>query len=216
MAFWYLHLSSYLEISLFSWDRIRWFWVPQTVLIRQQNSASDNMDGSLKSWLYFPHFNVLQGPSSLSSEPATFSPTLNEWWQIPCAVTFRYEMSSRWCTWNSHISQSSLWICQKQLAESVEGCDTARQTQDNHIEGEDSTTGLESESRTTEQFKLLPRRNCLSHQIPRKCNWTGLRTTLMVITPFPFSPSHGRISSSKVCTFLEKPCQPKYDIYRER
>lgn len=216
MAFWYLHLSSYFEISLFSLDRIRWFWVPQTVLIRQQNSANDNMDGSLKSWLYFPHFNVLQGPFSLSSEPATFSPTLNNQWRIHWAVTFRYETSSRWWAWNSHISQSSLWMCQKQPAESVEGCDTARQTQDNHIEGEDSTTGLESESRTTEQFKLLPCGKCLSHQIPRKRNWTGLRTTLMVITPFPLSPSRGRISSPKVCTCLEKSCQPKRDSYRER
>lgn len=99
---------------------------------------------------------------------------------------------------------------------SVEGCDTARQTQDNHIEGEDSTTGLESESRTTEQFKLLPCGKCLSHQIPRKRNWTGLRTTLTVITPFPLPPSHGRISSPKVCTCLEKSCQPKRDSYRER
>ena len=61
-------------------------------------------------------------------------------------------------------------MCQKQPAESVEGCDTARQTQDSRIEGEDSTTGPESESRTTEQFKLLPWGNCLSHQIPRKRN----------------------------------------------
>ena len=172
------------------------------------------MDGSLKSWLYFPHFSVSQGPFSLGSEPAPFSPTLSEWWQIHWAVTFHYATSSRGCTSNSPIGRSSLWVCQKQPAESVEGCDTARQTQDSRIEGEDSTTGPESESRTTEQFKLLPWGNCLSHQIPRKRNWTGLRTTLMVITPFPFSPSHGRISTSNVRTFLEKSCQPQCDSYR--
>lgn len=216
MAFWYWHLSSYVEISLYSWDRIRWFWVPQTVLIKQQNSANANMDGSLKSWLYSAHFNASQGPSSLSSEPVTFSSTFSEWWQVHWAVTFFYEMSSIRRTWNSNISQSSLWMCQKQPTQSVEGCDTVRQTQDSHIEGEDSTTGLESESWTTERFKSFPHGNCLSHQILRKHSRTGLRTALMVITPFPFSPSCGRINSSKVCTFLKKSCRPTCDSYRGR
>lgn len=61
VAFWHWHLSAYLEISLYSWDRILWFWARQTVLVRKQNSANDNMDGSLKSWLHFPHLNASHG-----------------------------------------------------------------------------------------------------------------------------------------------------------
>lgn len=46
-------------------------------------------------------------------------------------------------------TKGSLWMCQKQPRASVGRCDTAGQTRDSHIEGEDSTTCLESESQTT-------------------------------------------------------------------
>lgn len=102
-------------------------------------------------------------------------------------VTFCCEISSRRLTWQSDIRQSSLWVCQKQPQGSVLGCDTARYTQDSHIEGEDSTTCLESESWTTLSFQLFVNGNCLSHQIPRAYHQAGFGTTLWLahLSHFP-------------------------------
>lgn len=116
------------------------------------------------------------------------------------AVTFCSEISSRRCTWYSNTSQSSLCMCQKRPEEWEKPCGASGQTQDSRIEGEDSTTCKESESRTQSNRSNLPMglpiSSCLQNT---QLNWP--RAALLVTTPFPPSLPPMGLPCHKLCPF---------------